>query len=339
MQKNLDLWVTLTPTMPHFKRFAQDKRLAAIRINSAMIYADEMDAELAAASSVPNAVPAYFDLKGRQLRVRKVFPFNDHLELELNHRIKVNCPTPILFKGGEDHAMLKEVTSAEEGQPQRLIFQGGPKYNVREGESICVRHPSFEVLDQFFPAYEIERIKKVASHGWTRYVLSYVESQRDIDEFRQYVGPDVEVIAKIESLKGLQWVANGYRPQKNLRLLTARGDLYLEVERPHEMLAAQRLIIEKDPQAIVGSRILLSCCRRSVPDAVDFSELAWLYDIGYRTMMLCDDLCIDETMLARAINAFDAFREDYVNKRITARVTWGSRLWNRVVGSKTCERR
>ncbi len=34
-------------------------------------------------------------------------------------------------------------------------------------------------------------------------------------------------------------------------------------------------------------------------------------------MMLCDDLCIDETMLARAINAFDAFREDYVNKRIS----------------------
>lgn len=320
MSRKLDLLVTLSPTMPHFKRFAGDPRLSGIRVNSAMIYADEMEGELAAAEdvarTVKGAVPFYFDLKGRQLRVKNVIAAPRHLELELNHRIAVDCPTPVLFKGGEDHALLLRLEETDTGQ--KLVFQGGPKYNVSPGESICIRHPSFAVLDQTFPAYEVERIKKVAAHGWTRYVLSYVESQRDIDEFREYVGKDVEVVAKIESLKGLEWVARGYRKQPNLRLLTARGDLYLEVHRPHEMLAAQRLIIEKDPEAIVGSRILLSCCRRSVPDAVDFSELAWLYDIGYRTMMLCDELCIEEDKLARAINAFDAFREDYVGKYAAA---------------------
>jgi pyruvate kinase len=324
MQRQLHLLVTLSPTMPHFKRFARDKRLSGIRVNSAMIYANEMDAELKAAAAVPNAVPLYFDLKGRQLRIKQVYHVDKHLELELNHRISVKCPTPVLFKGGEDHALLLEVKDQGPDQPQRLVFHGGPEFNLKPGESICIRHPSFAVLDQTFPAYEVERIKKVAACGWTRYVLSYVESQRDIDEFRQYVGNDVEVVAKIESRKGLEWVANGYKPQNNLRLLTARGDLYLEVNRPHEMLAAQRLIVEKDPQAIVGSRILLSCCRRSIPDAVDFSELAWLFDIGYRTMMLCDDLCIDEAMLSRAINAFDAFREDYANVRLASGATSGS---------------
>lgn len=316
MGRHLELLVTLSPTMPHFRRFAQDERLSGIRVNSAMIYANEMDGELKAAKSVTNSVPLYFDLKGRQLRIKNVFPAKDHLELELNHHIAVDCPTPVLFKGGEDHALLLKIAPGKTPQdPQRLIFQGGPQYNVKPGESICIRHESFQVLDQFFPAYEVERIKTVAAHGWTRYVLSYVESQRDIDEFRDYVGKDVEVVAKIESLKGLKWVANGYKPQKNLRLLTARGDLYLEVTRPHEMLAAQRLIVEKDPQAIVGSRILLSCCRRPVPDAADFSEMAWLYDIGYRTMMLCDDLCIDGTTLGRAVNIFDAFRQDYADQR------------------------
>jgi len=319
--RHLHLWVTLSPSMPHFRRFAQDKRLSAIRVNSAMIYANEMDGELAAAAAVPDSVPLYFDLKGRQLRIKKVLPFQDHVELELNHNIAVQTPTTVLFKGGEDHARLLEIRSPAADQPQRLVFErGAPRHNLKPGESICIRHPSFAVLDQFFPPYEVERIKKVASHGWTRYVLSYVESQRDIDEFRDYVGRDVEVVAKIESRRGLEWVANGYKPQKNLRLLTARGDLYLEVPRPHEMLEAQRLIIEKDPQAIVGSRILLSCCRREVPDAADFSELAWLYDIGYRTMMLCDDLCIKEETLARAVNIFQAFREDYANKRATARI-------------------
>jgi pyruvate kinase len=315
MERRLHLWVTMSPTMKHFQRFAQDDKLSAIRVNSAMITAGEMSGELAAAKSVPNAVPFYFDLKGRQLRVRQVFPCGDHVELELNHRIAVNTPTPVLFKGGKDHGLLAAVQNPRPSQPQRLVFHPGrPLYAIRPGESICVRDPSFTVLDQTFPAYEVERIKVVAEDGWTRYVLSYVESQRDIDVFREYVGKDVEVVAKIESRKGLEWVANDYKPQKYLRLLTARGDLYLEVPRPHEMLAAQRLIIEKDPDAVVGSRILLSCCAGAVPEAVDFSELAWLYDIGYRTMMLCDDVCLKEETLARAVTAFDEFRRDYADR-------------------------
>jgi pyruvate kinase len=315
--------VTLSPSMPHFARFAQENRLSGIRVNSAMITADEMEGELqAAAALAKTSVPFWFDLKGRQLRIRKVVPVLEcepaerHVELELNHRIAVNCPTPVLFKAGEDGAELIEVRDQGKGEPQRLIFAPGyPRSNLKEGESLCIRDQSFRVLDNFFPDYEIERIQKVATYGWTRYVLSYVESQRDIDEFRQYVGPDVEVVAKIESRKGLDWVANGYRRQRNLRLLAARGDLYVEVPRPHQMLAAQELIIEKDPDAIVGSRILLSLCRTDPPESADFSELAWLYSIGYRTMMLCDDLCLHEKLLGTALNVFEEFREDYANRR------------------------
>lgn len=332
MTTKLDLLVTLSPSMPHFDRFAQDTRLSGIRVNSAMMYANEMDAELTKAKSAPATMPLYFDLKGRQLRIMNVeYVKGTHVEIELNHRISVNCPTPVLFKGGNEHALLVGIRNYKDGnrEVQRLVFAPRePASLLRQGESICIRDRSFHILDkQFFPEYEIERIKKVATYGWTRYVLSYVESQRDIDEFRQYVGNDVEVVAKIESRRGLEWVANGYKPQDNLRLLTARGDLYIEVDRPHHMLDAQKLIIEKDPQAIVGSRILLSICRdvelpngvkeqRRVPDAVDLSELAWLYDIGYRSMMLCDDLCIREERLGIAISAFSEFRKDYIYRHL-----------------------
>ena len=40
-------------------------------------------------------------------------------------------------------------------------------------------------------------------------------------------------------------------------------------------------------------------------------ELAWLYDIGYRSMMLCDELCLKDELLELAVSAFDAFRTDY----------------------------
>ena len=34
-------------------------------------------------------------------------------------------------------------------------------------------------------------------------------------------------------------------------------------------------------------------------------------------MMLCDDLCIKEERLARAVNVFDAFRDSYCDKKET----------------------
>ena len=48
-----------------------------------------------------------------------------------------------------------------------------------------------------------------------------------------------------------------------------------------------------------------------VPRCADLSDLAWLYDIGYRSFLLCDELCLEEQLLRNAVNVFAAFREDY----------------------------
>jgi hypothetical protein len=48
-----------------------------------------------------------------------------------------------------------------------------------------------------------------------------------------------------------------------------------------------------------------------VPSCADWNELAWIADIGYKNMMLCDELCLKEELLSRAVNAFQAFKENY----------------------------
>jgi hypothetical protein len=138
-----------------------------------------------------------------------------------------------------------------------------------------------------------------------------------------------------------------------LFLVAARGDLYIELEWPHQILKALELIIRKDPEACVASRILLSVVNdarnkkvveaiklvrsgalkdidpgrtvettllslinRDIPSCADFCELAWLHDLGYRSMMLCDELCLREDLLDTAISAFDAFRDDYAKTKI-----------------------
>lgn len=306
--KNLEFFVTLWPTFPHFAKYARDPRLSAIRLNSAMINASELDNELEVANSTVGHIPLYFDIKGRQLRVTDVDLTKDHLELTLNHPIKAKTPTMVLFKAGEDYALLDRIENGN-----KLIFEGGPEYIVRPGESLHIRDPNLIVEGPTFLDYEIKKIEKAKKAGFKRYFLSYVESQRDIDEFRNFVG-DSEIIAKIENKKGLDYVANEFRKQPNLSLMAARGDLYVEVDKPHHILDALRLIIKKDPEASIGSRVMLSVIHGPVPNCADLSEVAWLYDLGYRRMMLCDELCLKDELLGRAVNVLESFRKDYASR-------------------------
>jgi hypothetical protein len=304
---NVDLSVTLWPSFPHFGRFAVDNRISAIRLNSAMINYAELDAELELLSKIYTTVPLFFDVKGRQLRVTEVIPNKNHLDLRINHPIEVETPTPVLFKAGVDVSLLKSVT--EDGH--RLTFSGGPAFEVKAGESLHIRHSTLKVGGNQFTDAELQKIEKVKNAGFTNYFLSYVECQKDVDEFISLVGDGSRINLKIENKKGLDYAENEFVKTDNLTLVAARGDLYVELDKPHEILNAVKLIIDKDPDAIVGSRILLSTITDSVPSCSDFSELAWLYDIGYKNMMLCDELCLKEKLLARAVNVFDSFRKNY----------------------------
>ena len=316
---NLELYVTLWPDLPHYLRFAQDKRLAGIRLNSAMVAQETVEKWLKYAVSTAE-VPLYFDIKGRQLRIKEVLPNKEHLELIVNHPIEVNTPCPVLFKGGEDCALLKKV------EGNKLIFKGGPHYGLKEGESLHVKHPSFAMQGPVFLDYERERIEIAKEAGIKKWALSYVETQQELEEFRKLVG-EGEIIAKIESKRGLDFVLNDYVPMKDISLMAARGDLYIELGMPHEILAATKQIIAKDATAMVGSRMLLTLIderhklgkerlSRGIPECSDFCELGWLYDIGYRRMLLCDDLCRNGEWLSFAVNAFKAFEQDYAQKGV-----------------------
>jgi hypothetical protein len=305
MQDKCELYVTLWPTFPHFRRFATDYRLAGIRLNSAMIHAHELDRELEIAQTMDDTVPLFFDIKGKQLRVTDVFSYPDHLELTINHPITVQTPVPVLFKGGEDYALCIDVRDKK-----HLIFEGGPGYNVYEGESLHIRDPGLTVEGPVLLDYEIEKITKARKAGFTRWCLSYVEKASDIEEFREHVGDNL-VVAKIENKKGLEYVATDFKKEPNLCLMAACGDLYVEIDKPHHIMTALKLIIRKDPGAFAGSRMLLSLVQKPVPKCADLLQLAWLYDIGYRRMMLCDEICLKEELLASAVNVFDAFRGIY----------------------------
>lgn len=303
---NTELLVTLWPSFPHFTRFVYDQRVSGIRLNSAMMGNPELDKELEIVSKMAPGNPLFFDIKGRQLRVTEVIPNQKYLDIRLNHPIEVKTPGVVLFKAGADYAILDRL----EENGQRLIFQGGPAYKVVAGESLHLRDKSLKVLGDIFTPQELLKIEKVKKAGFTKYFLSYVEEQSDVDQFLELVGKDAEVWLKIESIPGMNFVSK-FQKKDNLVLVAARGDLFVELDKPHHMIPALREILEKDPEACVGSRLLLSVINSPVPSCSDLIELAWLHDIGYRRMMLCDELCLKENMLASAVAVFDGTVRDF----------------------------
>lgn len=337
---NTQLLATLCPSFSHFNRFRTDTRLAGIRVNPAAIPGVEFDREMMLAfNSYGGKVPLYFDVKSRQMRVAEVHENENHLDITLNHAISVQTPTEVLFKAGADFAVLHHL---EEGG-KRLIFQGGPQYNIYAGESLHIRHPSLKVHGPIFTPEELTRIETAKRTGFERWFLSYVEAETDVDQFLELVGKKAEVWLKIESPRGLEYVRRSFNKKltPNLVLVAARGDMYVELERPHEILGAMQQLIQADPEACVGSRLLLSLCSAGtvvtkmlgrlaalgvtpaeakkwaaelfdpVPSCADWNELAWLYDVGFRRFLLCDELCLEGKILGTAVNAFEAFRGGY----------------------------
>lgn len=308
--RGVSFHVTLWPTFNHFARYSHDPRVQGIRLNSAMIEASELDDKFV--RRVERATnPCWFDIKGMQLRVREALLVDDHFEFILNRPVKVKTPCEIYLKAGEDKALCTEII----GGTHFILAEGkkhGPKAFIKPGESIHISEPH-EVGGPTFLDYEIEKIEKVKSLGIKKWYLSYVYEQRHVDEFRELIGPDAELVLKIENVAGLKYVSDVYSPMRNTRLMSARGDLWVEVPRKQDILKACKLVVEKDPNALVGSRMLLSIVRQPEADCADLFELAGLYDMGYRSFLLCDELCLKDEWLSVAVRTFDNVRKEYMS--------------------------
>ena len=94
--------------------------------------------------------------------------------------------------------------------------------------------------------------------------------------------------------------------------MVARGDLYIEIERPHEILNALELIIKKDPDAILASRILLSTLNlESIPSCSDMCDIGFGLKLGYKNFMLGDHVCENENALKSSIGILDHILKDF----------------------------
>jgi len=308
MPKTPEVYLTLEAGRHFSRQILQSPLIKGIRWNTGAPTSDMKIRVLKDFLNNIYPIKGWIDLKTRELRIinEATIPYE---YLELNHEIEVETPTAMYFNEGKKVVIVKDVFDGN-----KLIvklpnnFTGKETIRFGEGASINIPDDSLKIkryLTQTDKQY-IEAAKHIGLHN---YLLSFVESKEDIKELMR-LDPDAKIIAKIESRKGLNFVTNEYEQVKNnVRLLVARADLYIELNRPHEILEAIRLIIKQDPTAIAASRLLESFLDlKSIPLCSDFTDLGFLLEIGYKAFLLGDDLCKNEESLLSALGVLDLMR-------------------------------
>jgi hypothetical protein len=244
--------------------------------------------------------PLWIDLKGRQLRVvgAAVPPYT---AVRLSHRIRVATPVDAFFSDGRECVRVVAVDG------DRLILEDGPRRLVGPGESVNIVHPSLEIEGTLTPT-DRAYLAAMAEAGLRRVMLSYVEYPADVEEVQRLL-PGAEVMLKIETERGLAFARK--HGASLGRLVAARGDLYVEVLRPHRIVGALCDVVAADPRAVVASRVFESLVRDPVPESADIGDVAFLLALGYRTFLLGDAVCLRRDSVLDALNLLQAVAGEF----------------------------
>lgn len=258
--------------------------------------------------------PLWMDLKCRELRIIKETVIPRDL-IELNHSIEVDTPTVVYYNEGKSYIIIEEII---EGNKLKIKlpknFSGKEEIKFGKGASINIPDKSLKI-DGYLTDNDIEYIEAAKQNGIHNYLLSYVESVEDI-QYVKNLDPEAIIIAKIESPKGLKFVREDYIQVKDhVRLLAAREDLYIELERPHQIIEALKLIIQKDPNAIAASRILETLRNPDkMPKCAELCDIGFLLELGYKSLLLGDVLSSNQAALLAALGIIDAISKEIYKK-------------------------
>ncbi len=284
---------TIAPYVRHREEIASHPLVGGLRFNTIMPVGEEKTEVLDGLKRIANGKRLWIDLKTRQLRITE-FSYLPFAYVTINQKIEVDTPCEIHFKD-----CVSEIARVVDGN--KLILSKRPARVVGAGEPVNILDPSLSIRD-FLSENDKAYVKAAKALGIHTYMLSFVEAESDIEELIAE-DPEAEVIAKIESTKGLEFVRKEYGQIKNrVRLMAARDDLFINMgyAKPR-ILGALAEIIKADPRAFAASRILTSLEGSEDVSMGDISDLALCSMLGYSRFLLSDGLCFSENGFSKAV--------------------------------------
>ena len=293
-----DLIVTQGPYSTFLDEVVRQDIVSGIRLNTVMpVKSGELKGKLAELNRRIQPKILWIDLKARQLRVTE-FANSPYTAVTISHKIKLNLPATVYFDNGSLTAKLVEIDG------HKLILEDYAGRMIGPGESVNIIDPSLEYLD---PSLLTERdmtyVQTCRDLGIDHFMLSFTESASDIHNLKQLY-PECQIMAKIESKKAL--TALREITESCEWIMAARGDLYTELDYPHEIGPALKMIHSvAGDKAVAASRMFNSLLKHPVPSCPDMMDILYLKDIGYRHFMIGDDICFKKELLFQVLRIFN----------------------------------
>lgn len=321
--------ILTVPAHAKFGNVANDPYVEGVRINTTIPVNLSLEDTLKGIINEAGNKRVWIDLKCRQLRITD---YNIQVEQDkeihhigLSHSIRVNTPTEVWFDNGNTVATIDKVvngreliipSSVERGVGIQLPPTG--KIGLRRGMSVTILDKTLDI-DGYLTQKDKEFVEAAKKVGLHHYLLSFVECDKDISDLLA-LDSEARILAKIESPKGLDFVREDYPKYRRflsglkgrVNLMAARGDLYLQVDRPDQIIDGCREIINADKRAVMASRILESCVDpNKIPKCQDLTDVYCSMHMGYRRFMVGDDVSRREDSLKAAIGLFTVLANKY----------------------------
>lgn len=234
----------------------------------------------------------WIDIKGRQLRV-ETWANPSYEAIELNHEIEIEYPARVIFRDGTTSEIIR-------CRGNKILLSDSPYHALGKGQSINIDAKSLEIKG-YLTEQDKELISMSKEYDLNNYMASFVEEMNDLIEIIKR-NKKANIVAKIESIKGLKFILEN---TLTLNTMSARDDLYTSLNHSYQTIRYLKRIIEKDPNAICASRIFESLQKQQHISLSDFEDLELMYQFGYRTFMLQDD--IKGETLKRTIKGWSEF--------------------------------
>ena len=296
---NLELIITQGPYSDFIEELSDMDEVTGIRLNTVMpVKEGRVKEKLEEISELISPKPLWIDLKARQLRIKE-FANTPYTVVTISHRIKVDLPNIVYFDNGKITAKLVDIDE------NKLILADYVGRLLGPGESVNIIDSSLEFIDpELLTPKDMLYVQTAKDVGIKHFMLSFTESAEDIGYLKNLYKDSI-ITAKIESQKGM----------KNLEKITevadyvmaARGDLYTELDYPHEIIKALKYIrkVAQD-KSMAGSRTLESLMKHPFPSCSDIMDIGFLKEMGYFRFLIGDDICFKKDILMQAINIFNA---------------------------------
>lgn len=137
---------------------------------------------------------------------------------------------------------------------------------------------------------DITDLKLALKEGVDYVAVSFVQTAKDMEQARRYVGNKVKLIAKIETALALENINGIFRASDGIMI--ARGDLGIEVPEEQVPFIQKNLIhqaIWHNKPSITATQILTSMINHPVPTRAEVSDIANAVFDGTDAIMLSDE--------------------------------------------------